>query len=467
MFRLPLPYKVGGAENGDEKIRCEAATYIWLQENCPSVPIPRLHGFGLSTGEMFTPIENLPLLTRLVHRIYRQLLAWFKFPVPSKYIRHQGPSPCPLGSGYLLIDYIEKTEGKMLSCTWEEQHQDTKLRRNLFQGLSRILLDLAHVSLPRIGSFTVDNNGFLHLANRPLSMVIHQWENEGIPVDIPHQLTYTSVDSYVMDILIGIHDNRLRYQPNGASDGKDCIYQISALAAMKTISPLFLRRDLRNGPFFLSLTDLHASNIMVDEDWNIKCLIDLEWALSSPVEMVQPPHWLANQPITHVDEKTYEAVFREFVDILGEAEQELSIQPQHGLSHVMKQAWEMGTFWYALALRSPMALIPLFYDRIQPRLANGHEDNPDFYVIMMQYWTVDTNSFIHQKEADKENYERQLRQAFEDKGDVSVDKDQGADQNESVDEHENVDKDESVRQNESVDKDERVEKPDAVEDVPV
>jgi hypothetical protein len=32
----------------------------------------------------------------------------------------------------------------------------------------------------------------------------------------------------------------------------------------------------RHGPFPLQLTDLHASNIFVDEDWNITCLIDLE-----------------------------------------------------------------------------------------------------------------------------------------------------------------------------------------------
>ena len=54
IFRLPLPYKVGEdfmPGNGDEKVRCEAGTYAWLQENCPDVPIPELYGFGLSTGE--------------------------------------------------------------------------------------------------------------------------------------------------------------------------------------------------------------------------------------------------------------------------------------------------------------------------------------------------------------------------------------------------------------------------------
>lgn len=54
LLRFPLPYRVGEAVrpgNSDEKVNCEAATYAWLQENCPSVPIPQLYGFGLSTNQ--------------------------------------------------------------------------------------------------------------------------------------------------------------------------------------------------------------------------------------------------------------------------------------------------------------------------------------------------------------------------------------------------------------------------------
>jgi hypothetical protein len=54
LLRFPLPYRVGEAYrpgNGDEKIRCEAGTYAWLQENCAEVPIPELYGFALSSGE--------------------------------------------------------------------------------------------------------------------------------------------------------------------------------------------------------------------------------------------------------------------------------------------------------------------------------------------------------------------------------------------------------------------------------
>ncbi|KFZ19795.1 hypothetical protein V502_03462 [Pseudogymnoascus sp. VKM F-4520 (FW-2644)] len=46
LIRFPLPYRVGEAfrpGNGDEKIRCEAGAYAYLQENCPEVPIPRLY----------------------------------------------------------------------------------------------------------------------------------------------------------------------------------------------------------------------------------------------------------------------------------------------------------------------------------------------------------------------------------------------------------------------------------------
>lgn len=53
MIRFPLPYRVGEEfrpGNIDEKLRTEAGAYAWVQENCPSIPIPQLYGFGLSTG---------------------------------------------------------------------------------------------------------------------------------------------------------------------------------------------------------------------------------------------------------------------------------------------------------------------------------------------------------------------------------------------------------------------------------
>lgn len=54
IVRIPLAYKLGEAENpgnAEEKLRCEAATFIWIKENSCDVPIPYLWGFGFPNGQ--------------------------------------------------------------------------------------------------------------------------------------------------------------------------------------------------------------------------------------------------------------------------------------------------------------------------------------------------------------------------------------------------------------------------------
>ncbi|KEQ98347.1 hypothetical protein AUEXF2481DRAFT_36860 [Aureobasidium subglaciale EXF-2481] len=48
-MRFPLPYNIGeyfAPGTIDEKLRCEAATYVWLNKHCPTIPLPRLLGMG-------------------------------------------------------------------------------------------------------------------------------------------------------------------------------------------------------------------------------------------------------------------------------------------------------------------------------------------------------------------------------------------------------------------------------------
>jgi hypothetical protein len=53
----------------------------------------------------------------------------------------------------------------MLSNTWLPMHHDDKLQTNFFRDLSRILLSITRIPLPQIGSFIIDNKGFLRLIN--------------------------------------------------------------------------------------------------------------------------------------------------------------------------------------------------------------------------------------------------------------------------------------------------------------
>jgi hypothetical protein len=61
LVRIPLPYKIGEANfpgNVDEKLRCEVASYMWIQENCPNIKIPFLFGFGFPDGQAVRQIDS-------------------------------------------------------------------------------------------------------------------------------------------------------------------------------------------------------------------------------------------------------------------------------------------------------------------------------------------------------------------------------------------------------------------------
>ncbi|RAL06348.1 uncharacterized protein BO80DRAFT_460557 [Aspergillus ibericus CBS 121593] len=457
LFRLPLPYRVGDAfrpGNGDEKIRCEAGTYAWLEQNCPDIPIPRLYGFATSTGETFTRLQNLPFLTRCFEYIRRKLLAVLGKPTPTQYVRHQPPSSISsdqiMGSGYLLIEYIEEEQGEMLSNSWPEKHMEARLRMNLFRSLSRILLSITRIRLSKIGSFVIDRSGFLRLANRPLSLEIQDLENEEIPTSIPRGCTYSTVDSYAT-ALLHMHDSRLRHQPNAINDLEDYLYQTSALTAMRTAFPSFFRSELRHGPFVLMLTDLHQSNIFVDKDWHITCLVDLEWACTRPIEMLRTPTWLTNKAVDEIAEEAeeYDIRRREFINVLAAEEQKVeAVHPQQPsttpkgswamravdeiietpdacdemyaagvtyetrLSTIMKESWESGAFWYSLALASPTGLFSVFYKQVQPRFLRYCPDHDGFQQVMPWYWSQDFVKIGPRKIADKTDYDLRLKEAF-------------------------------------------------------
>lgn len=75
VMRIPIPFKTGESfrpGNGDEKIRSDAATCAWLNQECPSIPTPCLRGFGLSTGQnvcllIINYSEYEHLITCIVH----------------------------------------------------------------------------------------------------------------------------------------------------------------------------------------------------------------------------------------------------------------------------------------------------------------------------------------------------------------------------------------------------------------
>ncbi|TVY16373.1 hypothetical protein LARI1_G005886, partial [Lachnellula arida] len=81
LLRIPLPYKVGESEypgNADEKLRTEAATFIWIEDNCPAIPIPHLWGFGFPA---FMKPENAPFMTRMIWYLQHAVISFLGSPL--------------------------------------------------------------------------------------------------------------------------------------------------------------------------------------------------------------------------------------------------------------------------------------------------------------------------------------------------------------------------------------------------
>lgn len=237
----------------------------------------------------------------------------------------------------------------MLSETYPDHSHNSALRANLFGDLAKILLALAQKPLPRIGSFTMDDEAVIRLSNRPLTWKVCQLENDNIRINMPRNRTYTTVDSYIHGVL-SFHDDRLRYLPNAVKNMADGAGQMSVICTMRSLCWEYFDRNLRNGPFVFTLTDMHPSNLLVDENWNITCVLDLEWACVLPIEMQQPPHWLTSQAVDGIDEHEYGELSNEFIDRIQREETEMT-EPQQKIPYAELLKKVMGEWDVVVLLR--------------------------------------------------------------------------------------------------------------------
>ena len=160
------------------------------------------------------------------------------------------------------------------------------------------------------------------------------------------------------------------------------------------------------------LTDLHPSNIFVDENWQVTCLIDLEWTCSQPAEMLHPQYWLTGRAIDQLTDEhldAYRAIHEEFMAIWELEVQAYIVGVHYG--DVMRAGWTNGNFWYFSAVHSFNGLYGVFLQHIQP-LYGASRDWKDFERIVAPYWTPGASEFIREKVGERDRYLERLRQLF-------------------------------------------------------
>ncbi|OAA63599.1 hypothetical protein SPI_03762 [Niveomyces insectorum RCEF 264] len=337
VLRCPSRYYAGMI---DEKMRCETASYVWMQRHCPHVRIPHLYGFGFPGG---------------AH-----------------------PPTCPIETGYMVLEHFGPSFGKQLPLVVRNHKlslEPVKMR-NLFRGVARIILAVARIPLAKVGAFRFRDDGTIALENRPITSDVFRFENEGAPRTVDADKTYTNVDQYVAD-LAAFHDQRFLHTPNAAFNAADCYDQMAVNTFLRAVTPTFIT-DYRDGPFALFISDQNATNIMVDDEWNVTGIFDLEWMIAAPVDVPRTPYWLTWDSLDQIAGEGY-GEYKETRDVFMDvfkAEEALmdtsALQAALGgstLSSVMERSWDTKRDWFYLSLFTVAGLhlivqrqiVPLFY----------------------------------------------------------------------------------------------------------
>ncbi|KAL3419067.1 aminoglycoside phosphotransferase [Phlyctema vagabunda] len=209
-------------------------------------------------------------------------------------------------------------------------------------------------------------------------------------------------------------DCKILHQPNAVLDQDDGEMQLAALTALRATMHRFTRPEYRDGPFFFTLTDLHRSNIFVNDQWNIQTIIDLEWACSQPVEMQLPPYWLTSKAVDGFKDPESVAdldkLLREYFEIYAVEE-----KTRNGALYqapIMRHVWEIESFWYFQAVKVPKGMYRIINSNIQPLFNKEHCEASIFDQVFWWYWGVTAQEVIKKKIKDKEDYTVHLKQAF-------------------------------------------------------
>ncbi|KAL4950406.1 hypothetical protein BDW69DRAFT_187382 [Aspergillus filifer] len=454
-FRVPLPYKLGqnhNPGNADEKLRCEIATYIWISEHCPGIPIAPLHGFGFENGCTFSrPAPVVPQPTqppqencyrRWWHRLWGQPSTPTEpEPQPRRFVRVNSPNE--LGTGYVIIGAVP---GDKLADVWAHPTDDNH-RKALFRSFARIVLSLNSKAQPRFGSYTINDAGQISLTNRPLTKHLHFMENEAVNT-MPRNATYQEVEPYAYDLL-KCHEAWLTAVPPAFNDRFEGERRLANVVAMRALLPQYLTNEHRHGPFVLSLTGLDRGDIFVDHHWNIVGLIDLEWACSLPVELQSPADWLSDiprkfLPIENKDEAMERALFifethmEEFLRLFEEEAHAGHFDNQMVLDEqlqgpyperspdlktnpnvkrkpwisILRQNWLSKRYWFTIGLTQPWNLNRVFKGHLQGRYRDADRQDSKWSDAFYPYFSIRSSQFIDEKLKKKENYDANLAQLY-------------------------------------------------------
>ncbi|KAF5019173.1 hypothetical protein F66182_8823 [Fusarium sp. NRRL 66182] len=196
----------------------------------------------------------------------------------------------PTTQAFLIIDFVP---GQPLDL--HALANDVPGRRRHFHSqLIEVMAQLRQLEFATAGSLMPDREGGSEPAmGNMLSIPINELELDRSETRPPP--IFDSATSFAL------HQHQLMseaYQlPRSELSRETAELELFALNHLRQLIPKLIAPECDGGPFVLCHSDLRPTNIIVDNDLNIRSIIDWEWAYTIPRQFFVPPSWITEQDV--------------------------------------------------------------------------------------------------------------------------------------------------------------------------
>ncbi|ROT40647.1 hypothetical protein SODALDRAFT_338349 [Sodiomyces alkalinus F11] len=329
-----------------------------------------------------------------------------KIPLPRIHAYGRGESlirDSPTTQAYLILDFVD---GRSIDL--QALSEDTPQRRkHFFSQFIEIMAQLRQLEFNATGSLMPDHGGRPEpVVGGALSIPINELQIDLGRTGKASSPAFTSATSFALQqhhLMSEIY--RL---PTSELSEETAQLQVFALHYLRKRIPELIASEWDSGPFILTHSDLRSSNIIVDHDLNIQCIIDWEWAYTVPRQFFIPPSWITGQGLDYLTQKQCYETFLEFREVLREKASSSDLYRQ------LADDWDSDlpkTLILPLAhiLLHPSDLIHVYYRSMFPQLF--HE--PRAEVVARFFHDTGKNKTlvaeVQQRMADSERYTQYLK----------------------------------------------------------
>lgn len=237
-------------------------------------------------------------------------------PVPHIFAHDFSPSN-QVGYPYILMEYLEGRElgGSLVLKV------PPKFFPKVAKQIADVLFQLHRLTFDRLGRLWRGADG-----NGPLEIVALDSDNPSSPDSSPR----TSLEWF--------YASRQKDNEKALEDHPDDPEWRAACWVLKAAAPHFIIEDRVHGPFPLCHIDFHRGNLLFDDDYNLKGVIDWSHAQTVPMELLAACPEFTNAPKASDEVKKkirdFRALARDHLQQLEKTESSASGVPSTLLSDV-------------------------------------------------------------------------------------------------------------------------------------